>query len=373
MHLYIHIPFCKQKCSYCNFHFSTSFGQKKEMVHAICRELELRKNEISQPLETIYLGGGTPSVLDSHEFYQIFSQIQKLFDVHPNAEITLEANPDDLNENKLNEVRQSPINRLSIGVQSFFDEDLQLMNRVHNAKEAEYAIKRSQDKGLENISIDLIYGGQTTSDLMWRENLDKAMELQVPHVSSYALTIEPKTILQHQIQKGILKDVDDFKQQKQFEILVEILTQKGFDHYEISNFGKPGFHSMHNTSYWLGKNYTGIGPSAHGYKGKERYWNVANNTLYIQAIHNNEIPQEIEVLKPEDIVNELTMIGLRTVYGIDIVNLQQKIPEDIYLKWRKNVDQYIAEDKLIFKDQKIFLNRDFMFFADGIASDLFIV
>lgn len=373
MHLYIHIPFCKQKCSYCNFHFSTSFQQKTEMVHAICKELKIRQNEIQEPLKTIYFGGGTPSVLNAEELYQIFEKIQHYFDVEPDAEITLEANPDDLTKSKLQEIRQSPINRLSIGVQSFFDEDLKLMNRVHNAQEAESAIKRSQDVGIDNISIDLIYGGQTTTDDMWNENLNKAIHLQVPHVSSYALTIEPKTILQHQINKGILKDVDDFKQQKHFEMMVQSLTSNGFEHYEISNFGKPSFHSKHNTSYWLGKNYVGIGPSAHGYNGKQRYWNVTNNTLYIQSITKNKLPQEIETLSEIDVLNELTMIGLRTIYGIDLQHLQQTISEELYQKWRENVESYVQENKLILDNNKLYLSPKFMFFADGIASDLFIV
>lgn len=373
MHLYLHIPFCKQKCSYCNFHFSTSLKQKSEMIDAICKELELRKNEINQPLETIYLGGGTPSILNSQELYKIFNQIESLFDIHSEVEITLEANPDDLNTAKVDEIKHSPINRLSIGVQSFFDEDLRLMNRIHSGEEAEASIKRCQDAGIENISMDLIYGSPTTSTEMWKRNLAKTIALEVPHISSYALTIEPKTLLQHQIQKGILKDVDEEKQQFQFKLMIETLTQNGFDHYEISNFGKPDFYSKHNTSYWLGKEYMGVGPSAHGYNGKERYWNVANNTQYIRSIQQNSINQEMERLSHADILNELTMIGLRTNYGIDLIHLKKSIPEELYLNWLLNVEKYIAEGKLLIKEQKIYLNPDYRFFADGIASDLFIV
>ena len=373
MHLYLHIPFCKQKCSYCNFHFSTSFQQKSEMVEAICKELKLRQHEITKPLETIYLGGGTPSVLDASEFYQIFHQIETLFEIAPNAEITLEANPDDLNASKVNEIRQSPINRLSIGVQSFFDKDLKLMNRAHTAQEADASIKRSQDAGIENISIDLIYGSPTTTNEMWSKTLKKAIDLKVPHVSSYALTIEPKTIIQHQINKGIIADVDDEKQQHQFQMMVETLTSHGFDHYEISNFGKPDFYSKHNTSYWLGKLYTGVGPSAHGYNGKERYWNIANNSKYIQSIQQNKLNQEREILSPNDILNELTMIGLRTVYGIDLKLLKDQIPEELFTEWQENTKQFIEEGKLNLKENKLYLNPEFRFFADGIASDLFIV
>ena len=373
MHLYLHIPFCKQKCSYCNFHFSTSFQQKAEMVEAICKELKLRQHEIKKPLETIYLGGGTPSVLNASEFYQIFHQIETLFEIAPNAEITLEANPDDLNASKVKEIRQSPINRLSMGVQSFFDKDLKLMNRAHTAQEADASIKRSQDAGIENISIDLIYGSPTTTSEMWSKNLKKAIDLKVPHVSSYALTIEPKTIIQHQINKGIIADVDEEKQQHQFQMMVETLTSHGFDHYEISNFGKPDFYSKHNTSYWLGKLYTGVGPSAHGYNGRERYWNIANNIKYIQSIQQNKLNQEREILTPNDILNELTMIGLRTVYGIDLEHLKNQIPEELFAEWHENTKQFIEQGKLILKENKLYLNPKFRFFADGIASDLFIV
>lgn len=373
MHLYIHIPFCRQKCSYCNFHFSTSFKQKAEMVQAICSELELRKNEITSPLQTIYFGGGTPSVLTPSELFQIFSKIESLFDVQAKAEITLEANPDDLHTEKVKELKHSPVNRLSIGVQSFYDVDLKLMNRVHSAQEADASIKRSQDVGIENISIDLIYGSPTTSHEMWKNNLQKAIALQVPHISSYALTIEPKTIIQHQIQRGLVLDVDEEKQQTQFNTMVETLLSKGFDHYEISNFGKPDFYSQHNTAYWLGKKYTSVGPSAHGYDGQQRYWNIANNSQYLKAIEKSTLPQEIEILSSKDVLNELTMIGLRTTYGIDLETLKQKIPTDLYQTWYSNAEKFIAEDKLILKDGRLFLNPAFRFFADGIASDLFIV
>lgn len=344
------------------------------MIAAICKELELRKHEIQQPLKTIYLGGGTPSILTDKELSQIFTKIESLFEIVPNVEITLEANPDDLNQIKINQLRKSLVNRFSIGIQSFFEEDLRLMNRAHSAQEAESSIKRTQDAGFENITIDLIYGAPTTTHEMWKTNLQKAIEFEVPHVSSYALTIEPKTILQHQIQKGILKEIDDAKQQQQFQILVETLTQNGFEHYEISNFGKKGFHSQHNSAYWLGKNYVGIGPSAHSYNGDSRSWNVANNTQYVKHIFEGNLPQEEEeILSPKDVLNELTMIGLRTIYGIDLELLQQKIPEELFLEWKQNTTKFIQDGKLIWKENKLFLHPNFRFFADGIAAELFLV
>lgn len=373
MHLYIHIPFCKQQCSYCNFHFSTLIKNRSEMVKAISRELELRKHEIHNPLETIYFGGGTPSVLSENELGAIFKTIESNFEITSDAEITLEANPDDLDQKKITELKQLPVNRLSIGVQSFFDEDLQLMNRAHNSQQAESSIKRAQDAGFENITIDLIYGSPTTSDEMWKKNLEKAVELQIPHISSYALTVEPKTALNHQIKKGLVREPEDSRQQEQFHLLVEKLNENGFEHYEISNFAKAGFHSTHNSAYWKGKNYVGIGPSAHSYDGNSRSWNIANNTRYIQEIFKGNLPSETEILSSKDIINELTMIGLRTVYGIDLPELQKIIPEEIFTEWKSNAEKFIAEGKLTEKDNKLYLNSEYRFFADGIASELFII
>ena len=373
MHLYIHIPFCKQKCTYCNFHFSTNLTYREEMISSIIKELELRQHEIDNPLETIYLGGGTPSILNAKEIHSIFKEIEKKIEIKNNAEITLEANPDDLNQQKINELKDSPINRLSIGVQSFYNEDLNFMNRAHNAQEADASIKRSQDAGFVNITIDLIYGSPTTTQKIWQNNVQKALELQVPHISSYALTVEPKTLLQHQIQLGKVSDIDENVQQEQFNFLVNELTNNGFDHYEISNFGKPNFYSQHNSAYWKGKPYIGIGPSAHSYNGKLRSWNISQNQQYISAISNKKIPNEVEILSEKDILNEMTMIGLRTMYGIDLVALKSKIQEELFLEWKENVDKLVTEQKLIEKDGKIFLNTAFRFFADGIASQLFIV
>lgn len=343
------------------------------MVEAISKELLLRQHEVDKPLKTIYFGGGTPSVLNEKELSLIFSQIEKNFEIDPKAEITLETNPDDLNADKINMLKHFPVNRFSIGIQSFFEEDLVLMNRAHNAQQAESSVKRAQDAGFENISIDLIYGAPTTADAMWQTNLNKAVELQVPHISSYALTIEPKTALNHKINKGQIPKVDEAKQENQFQMLVETLLQHGFEHYEISNFALPGFRSLHNSAYWKGAQYIGIGPSAHSFDGRTRSWNVANNSRYIHEIQQNRLPAEKEILSPEDIINELTMIGLRWDGGIDLERVQNAVPEEIFEKWHAGTKRFIEEGKILEKEGKLLLNPAFRFFADGIASDLFIV
>lgn len=373
MHLYIHIPFCKQKCSYCNFHFSTQLHSKDALISALLKELELRKSEINSPLETIYFGGGTPSILSDIELGKIFNKIEQHFDIQQDAEITLEANPDDLNAAKVESIRQLPINRFSIGVQSFFDEDLKLMNRAHSSQEAESSIKRIQDSGFENITIDLIYGSPTTTDKMWKYNLLKTIDLQIPHISSYALTVEPKTLLQHQIKTKKWNQIDDEKQENQFNTLVEILTKNGFDHYEISNFGKPHFHSKHNSAYWLGKPYVGIGPSAHSFDLQTRSWNVANNSLYIKSLEKNNISRETEILSESDRLNELTMIGLRTSYGIDLEKIKSEFSEEILMIWKENLAPLIADKHLIQQENTIYLSPKYRFFADGIAAEMFIV
>lgn len=371
--IYIHIPYCKQKCSYCDFHFSTNLQSKSQLVKAINNELIIRKNEINQPLETIYFGGGTPSILSESELNSIFETIYKHYSTQKVKEVTLEANPDDLSKEKLNFLKSTPINRFSIGVQSFFEEDLRLMNRAHNSQEAETSIKLVQDTGFDNITIDLIYGSSTTTNEMWMQNLEKAINLNVPHISSYALTVEEKTVLDHQIKKGKTKPIDDERQNEQFQILIDTLIHHGFIQYEISNFGKKDYFSHHNSNYWKGISYLGIGPSAHSYNGKSRAWNVANNTKYIQSLNENILPQEIEVLNEVDVFNEMIMIGLRTIYGIDLNRLKNEFPN--YLKDYFSTElQQLIEEGLVEKQQnKIVLKPEAKFFADGIASRLFYV
>ena len=371
--IYIHIPFCKQKCSYCDFHFSTNLQHKSNLIQAINKELEIRKDEISTPLETIYFGGGTPSILSEIELESIFETIYKNYSTKNLKEITLEANPDDLNKEKLNFLKSTPINRFSIGVQSFFEEDLKLMNRAHNAQEAETSIKLAQDFGFENITIDLIYGSTTTTNEMWKQNLQKAIELNVPHISSYALTVEEKTILNHQIKKGITKPVDEDRQNEQFQLLVDTLTSNDFIQYEISNFGKEEYFSLHNSNYWKGIHYLGIGPSAHSYNGKTRAWNIANNSKYIQAINENNLPQEIEVLNEVEKFNEMIMIGLRTIYGIDLNRINSEFSQTLVNSFHQELNQLINENLVEKKENKIILKPEAKFFADGIASRLFYI
>ena len=343
------------------------------LIKAINKELELRKNEINQPLETIYFGGGTPSILSENELESIFETIYKNYSTSSIKEITLEANPDDLTKEKLAFLKSTPINRFSIGVQSFFEEDLRLMNRAHNAQEAEKSIKLTQDFGFENITIDLIYGSTTTTDEMWRKNLQKAIELDVPHISSYALTVEEKTVLDHQIKKGETKPIDDNRQNDQFQILVDTLTANNFIQYEISNFGKENYFSHHNSNYWKGVPYIGIGPSAHSYNRKQRAWNIANNAKYMQSINQNILPDEIEILNESDQFNEMIMIGLRTIYGINLNRINSEFSQQLIDSFYQEINQLLEENLIEKQGNKIILKPEAKFFADGIASRLFYV
>ena len=293
------------------------------MVELLCKEIQLRKNELpTSRLETIYFGGGTPSLLSQDELEQIFDTIFQNFDVLENTEITLEANPDDLIDDKLELLKMTPINRLSIGVQSFFDRDLKLMNRAHNSAEAFNSLKKAKEL-FENISIDLIYGipGQSNTD--WQKNLDLALDLEIPHVSSYALTVEANTALEKFIEKGNVQEVGDEQYRAQFDMLVHTLTKNGFEQYEFSNFGKPGYYSRNNMAYWMGKPYLGIGPSAHSYDGSSRKWNISNNPLYIKSLQTGKIPQQEEILSVTDKYNEFVMTRLRTKFGVNIQDIEE--------------------------------------------------
>lgn len=373
--IYLHIPFCKQKCSYCNFHFSTSFYLKDEMLLAIKKEVGLRHNELdNKTLKSLYFGGGTPTVLSVDEIKSLIDEFQKYFSFDENIEITLESNPDDLNKNFLKELSQTEINRLSIGTQSFFDQDLRLMNRAHNASEAESSIKRAQDFGLENISIDLIYGSPTSNFEIWKDNLNKTIELKVPHVSSYALTVEPKTALEKWIENGKVSSPEEAEQNQEFYYMSDFLKDNGFEHYEISNFGKPGFHSKHNSAYWKSEPYLGIGPSAHSYDGNlERSWNIANNPLYIKNINQNIIPKETEILSEKDRFNEMMMIGLRTIWGVDLDKINQNFSSEIIDYLNKETKNKIESGILKIEENHLLIPEKHWFLADGIASDLFLV
>ncbi len=371
--IYIHIPFCKQACHYCDFHFSTSMGKKEAMVQALAKELVLRREEFNdETVETIYFGGGTPSVLEVKEIGFLLNTINENYQVTGSPEITLEANPDDLTATKILALAHSPINRLSIGVQSFFEEDLKLMNRAHNAQQAEDCITLAT-RYFENISIDLIYGMPNMSNGRWRQNIEKALSFDVPHISSYALTVEPKTALAKFVDKGLVKPVDDEVAQEQFNILNEVLTDVGFDCYEISNFGKPGFHSKNNTAYWLQKKYMGIGPSAHSYDGVRRGWNLNNNPKYITTITQGELPMEVEVLSTKDKYNEYVMTGLRTIWGVSLLRIAQEYGEK-YKEYLLLQSQRHIEEQLLYLDGDTLLTtKNGKFLADGIASDLFMV
>ena len=371
--IYIHIPFCKQKCSYCNFHFSTSLNFKDEMLDAMKKEIFLRKNELqNKNLQSLYFGGGTPSVLSADEIKSLIDEVLKHFNFNNDIEITLEANPDDLNSQFLKGLSDSPVNRLSIGTQSFFDEDLKLMNRAHNASEAEGSIKRAQDFGFENLSIDLIYGSPTSNLEIWKENLNKTIALEIPHISSYALTVEPKTALENWVSKGKVANPKEEEQNREFYYMVDFLKDHGFDHYEVSNFAKEGFYSRHNSAYWKYQEYLGIGPSAHSYNGNDvRSWNVANNQQYIKKLNSNILAKETEILSQQDQFNEMIMIGLRTIWGVDLNSLNGKFTENILDKFNKEIQHKIEDGILKIENNHLKIPEKHWFMADGIASDLF--
>ncbi|AUC16151.1 coproporphyrinogen III oxidase [Tenacibaculum sp. SZ-18] len=371
--IYIHIPFCKQACYYCDFHFSTSLKRKDDMMEALILELELRKDEFSnEEVATIYFGGGTPSVLSSEEIKLLIDTVHQNYKVIQDPEITLEANPDDLSEENIIELSNSPVNRLSIGIQSFFEKDLKLMNRAHNAEEAKKCLSVAT-RYFDNISVDLIYGIPNTTNDEWRENIETALSFGVPHISSYALTVEPKTALQSFIEKGIIDDVNDELAQEQFLILVDELDKAGFVHYELSNFGKEHFFSKNNSAYWQGKKYLGIGPSAHSFNGKERSWNIANNAIYSKKIKEKELPCEIEELSVTDRYNEYVMTGLRTVWGVDFKRIVQEFGNQYLQYLMMQAEKFILQDLLYIENDTLKTTRKGKFLTDGIASDLFIL
>jgi len=368
--IYIHIPFCKQACHYCDFHFSTSMKKKDEMIAALIQEIHLRKNEINEPVETIYFGGGTPSVLSNDEIDQILAPVFTLFDVVEHPEITLEANPDDLSVERIQQLAASKINRLSIGVQSFYDEDLQLMNRAHNATEAWDSLVEAT-KYFDNISIDLIYGIPNLSMDKWKANVQKALDLGINHISSYALTVEPKTALATLVKNGKIPTPDDGEAHEHFLVLVEMLENAGFVHYELSNFGKPEYFSKNNSAYWLGKKYLGIGPSAHSFDGTHRSWNIANNSIYINKIQENILPREVEELSIHDRYNEYVMTGLRTIWGVSIERIETEFGANFKNYLLKEAQYYINKEQLQIENNILKTTIKGKYFCDGIASELF--
>ncbi|WP_445714766.1 radical SAM family heme chaperone HemW [Flavobacterium sp.] len=375
--IYIHIPFCKQACHYCDFHFSTNLKKKDEMVLALAKEIHLRSKPITEPIETIYFGGGTPSILSIKDLRFLIDEVYRNYIVVENPEITVEANPDDLDNETIRQLANSPVNRLSIGIQSFFEDDLQMMNRAHNSEEAKKCLETATQY-FKNISIDLIYGVPEMSNEKWLQNIETALSFGVPHISSYALTVEPKTALHSFIQKGIIPQPDDEVAQEHFQILVDKLSENGFIHYELSNFGKENYFSKNNSSYWLGKKYIGIGPSAHSYDGKNRGWNISNNSLYIKSIQENKLPIETESLTKTDRYNEYIMTGLRTIWGVSLDRIEQEFGKT-YLEYllnqsKKHLEQLLLE---IVKTSEVEMvlktTKKGKFLSDGIASDLFML
>jgi len=371
--IYIHIPFCKKACTYCDFHFTTSLKYAEEMTDAICKELILKKDRITEQVGSIYFGGGTPSVLPSPLLNRIFDTLTQHFSIASDAEITMETNPDDLNAKKIAELRHMPVNRFSIGTQSFFDEDLRWMNRAHDAAEAENSIKRSQDAGFENLSIDLIYGYPLLTNAKFLENINKTVDLQIPHISGYSLTVEPKTALASLIKKGKQIPLNDDQSAEQFQMLIEKLLSAGFEHYEISNYSLPGQYALHNTNYWRGVSYLGIGPSAHGFDGTNRQLNVANNAEYMEKLQQGKLAETVEELTQLDRLNEYTMTSLRTMWGMDLNQIKQQYGKTFEEEMRFNLKPFEERNWLHVAQDSVTLTPEGKLFADHIASELFLL
>ena len=348
--------------------------KKEEMVLALVKEIELRKNElpVEDIVETIYFGGGTPSILTIDDIQFLIDAVYKHYQVVENPEITLEANPDDLDNETILQYVDSPINRLSIGIQSFFEDDLQMMNRAHNSAEAKECLEFAT-KYFDNISVDLIYGMPNMSNEKWLQNIETALSFNIPHISSYALTVEPKTALDKMIKVGFIPKLDDDLAQQHFHILIDKLQENGFVHYELSNFGKPDFFSKNNTAYWLGKKYIGIGPSAHSYNGESRSWNIANNSLYLKAIAENKLPSETEILSKTDRYNEYIMTGLRTIWGVSLERIETEFGQKYLEYLQKQAGKYISDNLLEIEKHVLKTTKNGKFLSDGIASDLFLL
>jgi oxygen-independent coproporphyrinogen III oxidase len=371
--LYIHIPFCKQACHYCDFHFSTNLGLKEKMVAGICNEIELRKSYLnSNFLESIYFGGGTPSLLSEKNLLDIFQAIHTNFQISENAEITLEANPDDLSVENLELFKKVGINRLSIGVQSFDENHLKFMNRTHNSSEAYNCIQNAKKAGFDNLSIDLIYGIPAENHTLLQKDLEIISEFDINHISAYCLTIEPKTTFGNWVKTKKMPEIDENFASEQFDILMNSLEKRGFEQYEISNFAKNKQYSKHNSSYWAGKQYLGIGPSAHSFDGESRQYNISNNNLYIKALEGNNLNFEKEILSIENKTNEYLMTSLRTIWGTDLGKLQD-ISNSKFLNQNTIIlEEYLGKNWLKKQGSTIILTKEGKFFADLIASNLFI-
>lgn len=369
--IYLHIPFCRQACHYCNFHFSTSLKLKNEFVDALLKEIQLQSTYLPlEPVNTIYFGGGTPSLLSIDELSSILQTLRQTFTVAADAEVTLEANPDDIVEEKLKDWKQVGINRLSIGVQSFFEEDLRWMNRAHTAQQAIDNLKLARQY-FDNITIDLIYGTPTLPDDKWQHNVQQAIALGITHLSCYALTVEPGTALAHMINKHKTIDVNTDDQARQFLLLMDWMQAAGYEHYEISNFALPGKRSRHNSSYWQGASYLGLGPSAHSFNGESRQWNIANNALYIKSLKEDKVPFEVEHLTSTQRLNEYVMTSLRTMEGLNLEYVINNFGEKAANKLKQEAQQFIETGKMQLNNGYLQLTKEGKLFADGIAAELF--
>ncbi|KAB2915347.1 MAG: radical SAM family heme chaperone HemW [Bacteroidetes bacterium] len=370
--LYIHIPFCKKACHYCDFHFSTSLAHKAPLVEALAAEIRLQKSYLPSPtLDTIYFGGGTPSLLEQEDLKKILEAVYQNFELSKTAEITLEANPDDVNKETVSMWKGSGINRLSIGIQSFFEEDLAWMNRAHNAEQAANCIDIALQSGIENITADLIYGYPQLSDTKWTKNIETMLSTGINHLSAYSLTVEPKTALAHKIKKGEPAPQSN-QAARHFEMLMDAIAAAGWEHYEISNYCKPGNYAKHNTNYWKNQPYLGIGPSAHSYDTRKRTWNVSNNASYITSINAGTIPNEEELLSTDDLFNEYVMTGLRTQWGINTQYVEEKWGGSYVKHIVSEAESYIKNGQLIYSSNNLTLSREGKLLADYIASELFI-
>ena len=370
--IYIHIPFCKKSCHYCNFHFSTSLKNKEDMIKAINKEIYQKAILNNDKVSTIYFGGGTPSILDVEEINLIIENIYKNFNVGKNIEITIEANPDDLSKHKLNDLSKTKINRISIGVQSFIDKELKIMNRVHDSKKAIKSIEMAK-KYFNNISVDLLYGVPYSSIKSWDYNLDTISSFNINHISAYALTVEPKTALESFINKSILSMPDEDLVYSQYKLINEKLSSKNFINYEVCSFAQKDFFSKNNSAYWLRKKYIGIGPSAHSFDGESRSWNISNNKKYIDQIRDGDNYYKKENLTKVDQYNEYIMTGLRTIWGVSVKHIESNFDVRFKNYFLKKIKSHIAK-KNVYKEDDLYLTtQSGRFLADGIASDLFLV
>ena len=372
--IYLHIPYCKQKCTYCNFHFSTNTKNVNEMINAMLIEIENKKDYLlGEEIETIYFGGGTPSFIETSHVNSLIKKIFSLYKVKNDAEITLELNPDDISENKLRELKSTGINRLSIGVQSFHDDDLKFMNRSHDGNMARKSIAIAKKLGFKNITIDLIYGLPNLSNKKWEENLNIIKQLKINHFSAYALTVEPKTKLDYLIKNKKLDPISDEKIEEHFKILQESSEKIGFVQYEVSNFCKDKVISKHNSSYWKRKKYIGIGPSAHSFDGNSRQWNIKSNSKYVLKLKSQQEYYEIEKLSENEKYNEYVLTTLRTMWGINQKYLTKNYNKKINLKFTALIKKWVESGDVVQENENFKLSKKGMLMADGISSDLFVI